>query len=170
MTQSKLIKEGTPDGSLIRFSGEGHAHGDVVFTLRYVLPRGFSIVDGDLHYRHMLTLQEWSRAQSFLIETPIGHKLEVPYEPTAAYPSSVRLKGEGLPMAGHPVHCEGFFVTNSLRKEEEEEEEDTRPRGCDEKIPSYLEGYCLCDGRKIAMENPGRVSRRLTRCFDPSRS
>lgn len=168
VTQSKLIKEGTPDGSLIRFSGEGHAHGDVVFTLRYVLPRGFSIVDGDLHYRHMLTLQEWSRAQSFLIETPIGHKLEVPYEPTAAYPSSVRLKGEGLPMAGHPVHCEGFFVTNSLRKEEEEE--DTRPRGCDEKIPSYLEGYCLCDGRKIAMENPGRVSRRLTRCFDPSRS
>ena len=161
MTQSKLIKEGTPDGSLIRFSGEGHSRGDVVFTLHYVLPRGFSILDGDLHYHHILTLQEWSHAQSFLVETPIGRKIEVPYQPTAIYPSSVHVKGEGLPIAGHPVLCEGFFVTNSYRKE------DTRPRRCDEKLPSYLEGYCLCDGRKVMLESQNGPSGHLINCYDP---
>lgn len=163
MTQTRLIKEGTPDGSLIRFSGEGQSHGDVVFTLRYVLPKGFSILDGDLHYHYILTLQEWSRAQSVSIETPNGHQLEVPYQPLAVDPSSVRFKGEGLPIAGHPVRCEGFFVTSSLRRE------DTRSRGCDEKIPLYLEGYCLCDGRKVWVRNEGNPSRRLLSCSDPSR-
>lgn len=68
------------------------------------------------------------------------------------------IEGEGLPIQGKTVLCRGFVVTNSRS------ESDWRNRKCrsfpllltdqandvgDERIPTYLDGYCDCDGRRI---------------------
>ena len=141
--------------------GEGDYHGDVVFTIHYVLPPHFSLEGGDLHYTYVVTLQEWSHPHPVSLETPFGHVVELPF-PTAALPATYKIEGEGVPMAGHPVRCEGFFVTNSHRKD------DWRNRLCDEKLPPYLDGYCLCDGRRVFVKNV--QSGQLLTCFDASKS
>mgnify|MGYP003262491969 CR=1 FL=1 len=132
----------------------------MIFTIHYALPAHFSFEGGDLHYTYMITLQEWSHPHPISLETPLGHVVELPF-PTVALPATYTIEGEGVPLTGHPVRCEGFFVTNSHRKD------DWRNRACDEKLPQYLDGYCLCDGRQVFVKN---VSGQLLTCFDPSKS
>ena len=62
------------------------------------------------------------------------------------------IEGEGLPILGKPV------VTHSSNPQ------DHRPRRCDEKIPSYLEGYCECDGRRVPYRASSSGS--LLTCLD----
>ena len=68
-----------------------------------------------------MTLREMVRAQRFSLTTPFGHRVAYEYHPSA---SSVVLSGEGLPMLGKRVKCEGFFVKRSLVKG------DQRTRSC----------------------------------------
>lgn len=47
------------------------------------------------------------RPQEFALTTPLGHAVRYAYRPSVA---SVLLRGEGLPLQGRRVRCEGFRV------------------------------------------------------------
>ena len=92
--------------------------------------------------------------------TPIGHNLTVIYAGGPFSPASQTqvIEGEGLPIEGKPVQCRQFTVTHSSNPQ------DHRHRRCNEKIPSYLEGYCECDGRHVPYRASSSGS--LLTCLD----
>ena len=61
------------------------------------------------------------RPQEFALTTPLGHAVRYAYRPSVA---SVLRRGEGLPLQGRRVRCEGFRVRRSLVKS------DRRDRSC----------------------------------------
>lgn len=140
ISETRTIPEGAPEGYRIVFEGKGNQlpfsrASNVIYTLHYAIPAGYSIQDNDLVYdmkvynkkrsNEQLSVKESKEIHSYTIETPLGRSV------TFVYPGSLQegdgikvIEGEGLPIMGHPVKCKQFVVTDSMSKS------DQRNRSC----------------------------------------
>lgn len=136
----RTVPEGAPDGYRIVFEGKGNQPpfsqaSDVVYTLHYAIPAGYSIQGNDLVYDMKVLIKERSDEQlsvkeskeihSYTIETPLKRSVSFVYPGSLQEgEGNVVIEGEGLPIMGHPVKCKQFVVTDSMSKS------DQRNRSC----------------------------------------